>query len=158
MLAAGARSALAVDGSAAALELAQEGARRSGAGERFSTLRSDAFDAMRGLAQEGRRFDVVICDPPAFAPSKSALANGLRAYEKVARLAARLVRPGGWLGLCSCSHAADLESFRAACARGVAAAGRKGAIAHTGGAGPDHPAHPMLSESGYLKAIFLGLE
>jgi len=158
MLAAGARSALAVDGSAAALALAEEGARRTGAAGAFATMRSDAFDAMRALASEDRRFDVVVCDPPAFAPSKSALTNGLRAYEKVARLAARLVKPGGWLGLCSCSHAADLDSFRGACARGIAAAGRRGAIVHTGQAGPDHPAHPMLAETGYLKALFLGLE
>jgi len=158
MLAAGAKSALAVDGSAPALELAEEGARRTGVAERFSTRKGDAFDAMRALAAEGRRFDVVICDPPAFAPTKSALANGLRAYEKVARLAAKLVKPGGWLGLCSCSHAADLESFRAACVRGLSAAGRRGAIVHTGQAGPDHPAHPMLAESSYLKALFLGLE
>ncbi len=157
MLAGGAASALAIDGSAAALDLAEEGARRTGVADRFSTMRSDAFDAMRGLAGEGRRFDVVVCDPPAFAPSKSALSNGLRAYEKVARLAAKLVKPGGWLGLCSCSHAADLESFRSASIRGIAAAGRTGAIVHTGGAGPDHPAHPMLAESGYLKSIFLGL-
>ncbi len=158
MLAAGSRSALAVDGSASALELAEEGADRTGVSDRFSTLRSDAFDAMRNLANERRLFDVVICDPPAFAPSKSALANGLRAYEKTARLAAKLVRPGGWLGLCSCSHAADLESFRSASARGVAAAGRTGAIVYTGRAGPDHPTHPMLAESGYLKTLFLGLD
>lgn len=157
-LAAGAKSALAVDGSAAALELAEEGARRTGVSDRFTTLRSDAFDAMRGLALEGRSFDVVVCDPPAFAPSKSALANGLRAYEKVARLSVKLVKPGGWLCLCSCSHAVDLESFRTASARGIASAGRRGAIVHTGRAGPDHPAHPMLPESAYLKALFLGLE
>ncbi len=157
-LAAGAKTALAVDGSAAALELAEEGARRSGVSDRFSTLRSDAFDAMRALARDGRSFDVVICDPPAFAPSKQALSNGLRAYEKVARLSAKLVKPGGWLCLCSCSHAADLESFRTASTRGIAAAGRRGAIVHTGRAGPDHPAHPMLPESAYLKVLFLGLE
>ena len=65
----------------------------------------------------------MICDPPAFAPSKQALEAGLRAYERVARLAAPLVAEGGFLGLCSCSHAADLSKFRAASIRGIGPGG-----------------------------------
>jgi 23S rRNA (cytosine1962-C5)-methyltransferase len=99
----------------------------------------------------------VICDPPAFAPSKSALEQGLRAYERLARLAAPLVREGGFLVLCSCSHAATLEKFRAACTRGIGRAGRQGRLIHTGFAGPDHPQMPQLAESGYLKALFFAL-
>ena len=82
-----------------------------------------------------------------------ALDAGLRAYEKVARLAAPLVAEGGTLTLCSCSHAADLERFRAACLRGIGRAGRSGRILRTGFAAPDHPLHPQLAESGYLKTI-----
>jgi len=108
-LAHGAASALAVDASTPALELAREGAEASGVADRFETRAGDAFDTMAALAEEGARFDVVICDPPAFAPSKQALQQGLRAYERVARLAADLVTPGGIAILCSCSHAADLE-------------------------------------------------
>jgi 23S rRNA (cytosine1962-C5)-methyltransferase len=100
---------------------------------------------------------VVICDPPAFAPHKGALEAGLRAYERVARLAAPLVAPGGCLALCSCSHAADLAKFRQACARGIGRAGRRGAILYTGFAGPDHPVLPQLAESGYLKCLVFGL-
>jgi len=99
----------------------------------------------------------VICDPPAFAPSKQALEAGLRAYDRVARLAAPLVAPGGYLGLCSCSHAADLSRFRAACSRGIGRAGRTAQLIHTGFAGPDHPQLPQLAESGYLKALFYRL-
>ncbi|KIT14425.1 RSP_2647 family RNA methyltransferase [Jannaschia aquimarina] len=150
-LAGGAQSAVAVDGSAAALDLARRGAEVGGVSDRFETRRSDAFDAMADLA--GETFDVVIADPPAFAPSKSALTNGLRAYERVARLAAALVAPGGYLTLCSCSHAAGLEKFRAASIRGIGRAGRGAQILRTGGAGPDHPIHPQLGESGYLKAL-----
>ncbi|MEN8739615.1 MAG: RlmI/RlmK family 23S rRNA methyltransferase, partial [Phaeobacter gallaeciensis] len=102
--------------------------------------------------------DVVICDPPAFAPSKNALEAGLRAYERVAKLAAPLVAPGGYLGLCSCSHAADLTRFRNASARGIGKAGRRGQLIHTGYAGPDHPQMPQLAESGYLKAVFFRLD
>jgi 23S rRNA (cytosine1962-C5)-methyltransferase len=156
-LAAGATSATAVDGSQPALELAQEGARRMGVRKRFVTRRGDAFDVMSAMAEEGEIFDVVICDPPAFAPNKQALEKGLRAYERVARLAAALVAKGGYLGLCSCSHAATLDKFRTACVRGIGRAGREGSLIHTGFAGPDHPLHPQLAESGYLKALFFRL-
>ncbi|RYH03341.1 class I SAM-dependent rRNA methyltransferase [Salipiger sp. IMCC34102] len=152
-LAQGATSALAVDGSAPALALAEEGARQSGVAARFATRKGDAFDTMAALAEEGETFDIVVCDPPAFAPSKSALEAGLRAYERVAKLAAPLVAEGGYLTLCSCSHAADLTRFRNASARGIGRGGRRGQIVHTGFAGPDHPLMPQLAESGYLKAV-----
>lgn len=152
-LAAGATSALAVDGSDPALTLARAGAEASGLSDRFETMKADAFDALTALGDEGRRFGTVICDPPAFAPSKTALTQGLRAYERIARLAAPLVEPGGFLTLCSCSHAADLPKFRNACTRGIGRAGRLAQILRTGHAGPDHPMHPALPESGYLKAL-----
>ncbi|WP_425549870.1 RSP_2647 family RNA methyltransferase [Celeribacter arenosi] len=153
-LAGGAATAMSVDSSAAALDLATRGAHEMGASDRFETRKGDAFDVMSALFEEGRRFDVVICDPPAFAPSKPALEKGLRAYERVALMAAKLVREGGYLGLCSCSHAADLEKFRTACNRGIGRAARSAQLIHTGFAGADHPLMPQLAESGYLKALF----
>ena len=89
--------------------------------------------------------------------TRRALEAGLRAYERVARLGAALVEPDGFLVLCSCSHAADLARFREASLRGVARAGRSAQILHVGGAGPDHPVHPALAETAYLKALFLRL-
>ncbi len=157
-LAAGAESALAVDSSAAALDLAQQGAAQMGTADRFATERGDAFAVMEALAGSEDRFGLVVCDPPAFAPSKQALEAGLRAYERVARLAAPLVEPGGYLVLCSCSHAADLSKFRTASARGIGRAGRRGQILYTGFAGPDHPQMPQLAESGYLKALAFRLD
>jgi 23S rRNA (cytosine1962-C5)-methyltransferase len=157
-LAAGAGAALAVDGSAAALDLAARGAAAMGVGDRLATRQGDAFAVMEALAAEGARFDLVVCDPPAFAPARPALEAGLRAYERVARLAAALVAPGGFLVLCSCSHAADLGSFRNACARGIGRAGRRGPILYTGGAGPDHPVLPQLAETSYLKALAFRLD
>lgn len=124
-----------------------------GASDRFATRQGDAFATMEALATEDAQFDLVIADPPAFASSKPALDKGLRAYERVARQAAALVAEGGALILCSCSHAATLDKFRAACLRGIGRAGREARIIHTGFAGPDHPVHPSLSETGYLKAI-----
>ncbi len=157
-LAAGATSALAVDASAPALVLAAEGAARMGCTDRFSTRQGDAFDVMTAMGEAGEIFDLVISDPPAFAPAKPALEAGLRAYERAARQSARLVAPGGYLVLCSCSHAASLSAFREASLRGIGKGGRRAQIIHTGSAGPDHPTHPYLAETGYLKAIFLRLD
>ncbi len=156
-LAGGAASALAVDGSAAALALAEEGARQSGFADRFHTRKGDAFATLEALAEEGETFDVVVCDPPAFAPNKQSLEAGLRAYERIARLAAPLINEGGYLVLCSCSHAADLQKFRTSSARGIGRAGKSAQLIHTGFAGPDHPLLPQLAESGYLKSLFFRL-
>ncbi len=156
-LAGGAASALAVDGSAQALDLARAGAEAGGMADRFETRQGDAFEVLAALAEDGATFDVVICDPPAFAPSKKALEAGLRAYERIARMAAPLVAEGGFLTLCSCSHAADLKRFRDASARGIGKAGRRGPLIHTGFAGPDHPQLPQLAESGYLKSLVFRL-
>ena len=157
-LAGGASRALAVDASAAALELAARGAAAGGVADRFETRQGDAFAVLESLGAEAAAFDLVICDPPAFAPAKSAVEPGLRAYERVARLAAPLVAPGGFLGLCSCSHAIDLAAFRNACGRGIGRGGRRAQLLHTGFAGPDHPMLPQLAESGYLKALFFRLD
>lgn len=157
-LAAGATSALSVDGSAPALDLARKGATAMGMADRFDTRQGDAFATMEALALEERQFGVVICDPPAFAPAKPALEAGLRAYERVARLAAPLVAPGGYLVLCSCSHAVDLNAFRNASARGIGRGGRRSQILATGFAGPDHPVLPQLAEGGYLKALAFRLD
>lgn len=157
-LAGGAESVLAVDASAAALALAEAGAAATGVAGRFSTRKGDAFATLEALGAEAARFDLVVCDPPAFAPAKASLEAGLRAYDRVARLAAPLVAPGGYLVLCSCSHAADLSAFRNASARGIGRGGRRAQIIHTGFAGADHPQLPQLAESGYLKALFFRLD
>ena len=157
-LAGGATAALAVDASAAALDLARQGAEAMGQGAAFATRKGDAFATLEALAAEGEQFDLVICDPPAFAPNKPALEAGLRAYERIARLAAPLVAPGGYIGLCSCSHAVDLVAFRNASARGLGRGGRRAQLLHTGFAGPDHPMLPQLAESAYLKALFFRLD
>lgn len=157
-LAGGAASALAVDGSEPALTLAEQGAAASGWSDKFETRKGDAFKVMEALSQEGRVFDLVIADPPAFAPSKTALQNGLTAYSRVASMASRLVAPGGYLVLCSCSHAAELSKFRQASLRGIGKRERHAQLLHTGQAGPDHPVHEALAESSYLKALFFRLD
>lgn len=153
----GATRALCIDGSAPALDLAAQGAAAMGVSEKVTTRQGDAFDVLTALRAEGAEFDVIICDPPAFAPAKPALEAGLRAYERIARLAAPLVAEGGVLGLCSCSHAADLTAFRTASVRGIGRAGRRPSLIHTGFAGADHPQLPQLAETGYLKSLFFHL-
>ncbi len=157
-LAAGAERAEAVDSSAPALELARRGAEAGGVSERFAARRGDAFAVMAEMAEAQRRFGLVACDPPAFAPNRAAREAGLRAYEKVARLAAPLVEPGGFLVLCSCSHAVDEGAFLAASLAGIGRTGRQAQLLHRGQAAPDHPLHPALAETGYLKALFFRLD
>jgi 23S rRNA (cytosine1962-C5)-methyltransferase len=157
-LANGATNATALDGSEPALDLAKQGADAMGVSDQFTTLRGDAFDKMKELIEAGEKYDLVICDPPAFAPNKAALSAGLRAYERVARLGSQLVSSGGYLGLCSCSHAVDLQGFRTANLTGIGKSERVAQILNTGFAGADHPTHANLGESAYLKAMFFRLD
>ncbi len=146
---AGASEVTLVDSSAPALAQAEKAAAMNGVAGRVHIRRGDAFDTMVALA--GQRFDIVICDPPAFARSRKDAEAGLRAYARMARLAAPLVAPGGFLFVASCSHHAPLEAWSAQIAVGLHRARREGRILFTGGAGPDHPVHPHLLETAYLK-------
>jgi 23S rRNA (cytosine1962-C5)-methyltransferase len=155
--AAGAAHVILVDASAPALDHVCTAAAANGLTDRIASRRGDAFDVLTELGQNGERFDVVICDPPAFAKSKKDQANGLRAYGRLARLAAPLVSASGFLFIASCSHHAPPDLFAAAVAEGVQRARRDARIVFTGGAGPDHPVHPLLPESAYLKSLTLQL-
>jgi 23S rRNA (cytosine1962-C5)-methyltransferase len=146
---AGASEVTLVDSSAPALAQAEQAAALNDVAERVHIRRDDAFDAMTSLA--GERFDIVICDPPAFARTRKDAEAGLRAYGRMARLAASLVAPGGFLFVASCSFHAPLEAWSAQIAFGLHRARREGRILFTGGAGPDHPVHPHLPETAYLK-------
>ncbi|MEL6980426.1 MAG: class I SAM-dependent rRNA methyltransferase [Pseudomonadota bacterium] len=157
-LLAGARAALAIDASAPALSMAEAGAEESGVADRFTTMRADAFEAMRALSEAGERFDAVVCDPPAFAPNKAALEQGLRAYAKTARLGVALTGPNGVFCLCSCSHAVGRAALASAAAAAFRAHRREARLIHDGGAGPDHPVHPALAETAYLKALIYVLD
>lgn len=154
--AAGAEAVLLVDSSAPALEQAAAAAVLNGL-PGVGTRRGDAFDTMQALGAEGESFDIVICDPPAFAKSKRDQETGLRAYHRLTRLAAPLVRPGGFLFMASCSHHAPLDLFTAQITSGISRSRRDARILHTGTAGPDHPVHPHLPESAYLKSLLLHL-
>jgi 23S rRNA (cytosine1962-C5)-methyltransferase len=155
--AAGAADVTLVDASQAALDRAEIAGARNGVAARVKTQRGDAFEAMEAFAASRERFDIVVCDPPAFAKSRKDQEAGLRAYGRMARLAAPLVAPGGFLFVASCSHHAPAPEFYARIAFGLNRAGRDGRILVSSGAGPDHPVHPHLPESAYLKAQLLQL-
>jgi 23S rRNA (cytosine1962-C5)-methyltransferase len=147
----GASDVTLVDSSAPALAHAMDTASRNGLAARVTPQRGDAFDVLAELKDTGARYDIVICDPPAFAKTKKDRDAGLRAYNRMARLAAPLVNPGGFLFAASCSHHAALPDFAAAVAEGLHRGRREARIVATTGAGPDHPVHPELPESAYLK-------
>jgi 23S rRNA (cytosine1962-C5)-methyltransferase len=149
----GAKQAVGLDSSEPALKLASEAAAANGLSERCRFVKCDVFEELERLAQAGERFNIVICDPPPFAPSRKDLESAARAYRKLARAAASLVAPGGFLMLASCSHNMPAERFAAECASGLARAGRRAALIREAGAGPDHPVHPMLPETSYLKTL-----
>jgi 23S rRNA (cytosine1962-C5)-methyltransferase len=154
----GASSVLGIDRSEPALALAAEAARRNGAADRVVFRRGDVFAEATALAAEGERFDIVIADPPAFARSKRDVPAALRGYRKLARLAAQLTAPGGFLFLASCSHNVGAAEFAEAVRRGLVDAGRGARILRSAGASPDHPVHPALPESAYLNALTLTLD
>ncbi|MCK6449946.1 MAG: class I SAM-dependent rRNA methyltransferase [Alphaproteobacteria bacterium] len=155
---AGAGEVVAVDRSEPALALAERAARENGVATKCRFVRAEIFAEAEKRGDAGERFDVVIADPPAFVKSKKDLAAGVRGYRKLARLAARLTAPGGVLFMASCSHNVELETFTEQLRRGLADAGRSGRILRTAGAGPDHPVHPYLPESAYLKAVVLAVD
>jgi 23S rRNA (cytosine1962-C5)-methyltransferase len=154
----GARSVLCVDSSQPALDAAAEAATLNGVADKVSFKKSDAFDALQELAAEGAVFDVVICDPPAFVKSRKDLKTGAQGYRKLVRLAAPLVAPGGFLFVASCSHLVDVPLFAEQVRRGLRDAEREGRILRSSGAALDHPVHPGLPETAYLKAMTLHLD
>jgi len=111
------------------------------------------FEELERLGAAGETFEIVIADPPPFVKARKDLEAGAKAYRKLARLAAGVTAREGFLVLASCSHNMPLERFAAECAAGIARADRRAALVRQAGAGPDHPVHPLLPETAYLKTL-----
>lgn len=154
----GAAEVVCIDRSQPALDLAARSAELNDVAERCRFVRAEAFDELARLAAATEKFDVVIADPPAFVKSKKDLHAGVKGYRKLVRMAAALVAPNGWLLAASCSHHVDATRFAETVRGGLRDARRGGRIVNTGGAGPDHPVHPYLPESAYLKSILMHLD
>ncbi len=147
-----AREVLCVDSSAAALELAVSNAERNGA--KITAVKGDAFEVLEDLVKKRERFDIVIVDPPAFAKRKKDLPKALAAYKRLNQLAMQVLGPEGILVSCSCSYHVSPEDLQDAIAKAAKAADRQLQILEMGGQAPDHPVHPAIPETRYLKAYF----
>jgi 23S rRNA (cytosine1962-C5)-methyltransferase len=150
---AGARSVLSVDSSQPAIAAARANA-LSNAGEGvIEHLVGDGFETLRRLDTEGRQFDVVVLDPPAFAKRRSHLDHALRAYKQINLRAVRMLPVGGWLLTCSCSYQVDRSGFRAVLLEAAADARCVLRVTAEQGAAADHPALLNVPETDYLKCL-----
>jgi 23S rRNA (cytosine1962-C5)-methyltransferase len=148
----GAGEVVCVDSSAPALELAVQNAAANGLEVR--ARRGDAFDVLEELIQEKQSFDVVIVDPPAFAKRRKDLPKAQSAYRRLNQLAMRLIGDDGILVSCSCSYHLSPDDLQDALAKAARTAERQVQILAQGGQAPDHPVHPAIPETRYLKAFF----
>ena len=155
-LAGGAARAVDVDTSAAALELAREHRRTNGfEAAEADFVDADVFEDVRRRAAAGERWDVVVCDPPAFAKKRSDVDRAARGYKDVNRVAMALVAPGGWLLTCSCSGLVDADLFQKIVFSASLDARVSFSIVARQGAGPDHPVSLDCPEGEYLKGLWL---
>ena len=148
----GAASAVCVDASAAALEFAQRNAQANGG--RITAVQADVFDALKTLAAQGARFEAVVLDPPAFIKRKKDTPQGQAAYRKLNQLALGLLSDEGVLVSCSCSYHLAPEELLSAIQSAARHSGRFVQVLEAGGQSPDHPVHPAIPETRYLKAFF----
>lgn len=148
----GAREVTCVDSSAAALELAAANAQRNRV--KLFTRKGDGFDVLEEFARQGARFDMIIVDPPAFAKRKKDLPKALAAYKRLNQLAIQVIAPEGILVSCSCSYHVSAEELQDAIAKAARGADRHLQILEMGSQAPDHPVHPAIPETRYLKAYF----
>ncbi len=150
----GARSVLALDEAAPAVERARANAQRNQLAQ-VTVQQANAFDALRSLEAEGRRFDVVVIDPPALAKRKSALRGAERAYKELNLRGLRLCKPGGVLITCSCSGKLTPQRFGELLEDAARDVGRPVQLLERCGAGRDHPPLVGVPETDYLKCWFL---
>lgn len=153
---AGAKAVTGLESSAAAVAHAEEAARAGHLAATF--VKTDVFEELERLGAAKQTFDVVNTDPPPFVKAKKDLETGAKAYRKLAKLAAAVTAPDGILFIASCSHNIGMDRLAFECAAGIARAGRQARLIRMAGAGPDHPIHPMLPESAYLKALVYALD
>lgn len=151
----GASDAVCLDSSETALSYAARNAELNGVGDRVRTQRGDAFDLLKALDEAGERFDAVSVDPPAFIKRKKDLAQGVQAYLTINRLAMRLVRDGGLLLSSSCSQHLSRDDLRLVVGKAAHKAGARAQIVAQGHQGPDHPVHPAMPETDYLKSFLV---
>lgn len=150
-----------IDASHAALEVAERNlvANREAIGEKeVDWVEGDAFEILRDWSDAGEKFDTIVLDPPAFAKSKRAVEGALRGYKELNLRALKMLRPGGLLVTCSCSHHVSWADFEGVVAAAAADAHRRVILRERRGAAPDHPAVLNLPETEYLKCLVLEVD
>lgn len=155
---AGASDVLMVDASSAALELAIKAAAINGVTAQIRTQQGDAFAVLEQLAKDRAQFDIVIADPPNIIPSSQHLPQGLRSYERLSRMAALLVKPGGTLMIASSSYHLTAPMLKRCVLEGVRKAARSAEFTRMTGASADYPSHPALPQSSYLHCAWLTMD
>jgi 23S rRNA (cytosine1962-C5)-methyltransferase len=151
----GAKAAAFVDSSAPALAVARENAQLNGFSDPSNFMREDALTALKRFSDEGKKFDVVVADPPAFIKSRAKIAEGLRGYRDLNAKALRLVRPGGFFISCSCSHHLSREDFHEMLRASASGTGRGVRIIETRSQSKDHPVLLSAPETEYLKCALM---
>lgn len=155
-LKAGAAHVTSVDSSALAIETLKHNLELNGfAAERQTSIQSDVNKQLRAFKEEGKKFDVLVLDPPKYAPSRSALDRAARAYKDLNRLGMLLLESGGLLATFSCSGAVDLETFKQIIAWAALDAGKEVQIIGQFSQPEDHPVRISFSEGEYLKGLLL---
>jgi 23S rRNA (cytosine1962-C5)-methyltransferase len=149
----GAKEVMAVDASRFALEMAEKNADLNEVGKIFSGAQGDAFDVLKALREEGEQFDVIVVDPPAFIKRKKDHKEGLRAYHRINELAMHLLADDGLLLSASCSMHLQRDELLDVLRSGGRHLDRHVQILFEGMQGPDHPVHPAIPETRYLKAF-----
>ncbi|HHH44842.1 MAG TPA: class I SAM-dependent rRNA methyltransferase [Gammaproteobacteria bacterium] len=152
--AAGAADVLCVDASAAAIDRIQANAASNGLADRVATLQGDAFEALGQLRAGQEKFDVVVLDPPAFIKRKKDTKSGEQAYHRLNQLGMQLLRRDGILVTASCSWQLPETQFRKILLQSSRHLDRSLQILERGHQAPDHPVHPAIAETDYLKALF----
>lgn len=148
----------AIDTSRASLEVAErnlEANRRVIGSKEIDWIEADAFQILRDWASAREQFDTIVLDPPAFAKSKRAVEGALRGYKELNLRALQMLRPGGLLITCSCSHHVGWADLEGAVASAAADAHRRVRLLDRRGAAPDHPVVLNLPETEYLKCLVL---
>jgi len=150
----GASEVCCLDSSSRALARVESNAQLNGLAQRVTTRQGSAPETMAALAAQGQQFDVVMLDPPAFIQRRKDRKKGFTAYRRINELGLKLLAPGGTLVSASCSMHLPRADLIAAVQQAAVRAGRQLRIVEQGHQGPDHPVHPAIPETEYLKAVF----
>ncbi len=152
---AGADSLVCVDRSESALQQLEESAKNMGFADSVTTMQGNIHDALQVLLEKQERFDIVIVDPPAFIKKKKEIEKGVKGYQKVTELALRLLNKDGLLISASCSMHLDRGRHVDLVQKALRHVDRLGQIIEVGGQSADHPIHPAIVETDYLKSLFV---